>query len=278
MSGGTVNLSRDFWDDDAFRSEPFTQREAFLWFITEASWKDRTRRFGETVVHLNRGELVASVRFMAKAWKWTPAKVQRFLEKLKSSEKICLKIDTGLTVVSVCKYDQYQNKPSSVDTAPIQHRYSTDTNENKGEIRGKEKKEDNAGEKPAAVRLKMFEEFWSVYPAGNYTADKSACRRKYLKAVKAGTPERQIVAAAKAYSKNPNVASGYVKNPGNWLSAEGWKAQKSEQASTATTQPDDTLLHFEAEREKQNAAKKAKRGGGPSYTLGSHNPQAASYV
>lgn len=139
MSGGTVNLSRAFWDDEAFRNEPFTQREAFLWFITEASWKDRTRRFGDKVVHLKRGELAASVRFMATAWKWTPAKVQRFLEKLKSSEKICLKTDTGVTVVSVCKYNDYQNKPGATDTAAIQHRYSTDTNENKGEIRGNNK-------------------------------------------------------------------------------------------------------------------------------------------
>lgn len=266
MSGGTVNLSRDFWDDEAFRDEPFTQREAFLWFITEASWKDRTRRVGDSVVHLKRGELAASVRFMAKRWGWTPAKVQRFLEKLKISEKICLKIDTGLTVISVCKYGEYQNKPGRTDTRPIQDRYTTDTNENKGEIRGKEKK-DNAGASAPRVSLKRWDEFWAGYPQGDYSANKDACRKKYLKAVKAGATEAQIISAVRAYSQSPNVAKGFVKNPGNWLSDRAWENHRPTPPVSSDI-PDEELRQIEARALADAERRKAARAPGLSYEVG----------
>lgn len=269
MSGGTVNLARDFWDDTAFRSEPFTQREAFLWFVTEASWKDRPRRVGESVVNLKRGELAASVRFMAKAWQWTPAKVQRFLEKLKSSEKICLKTDTGLTVISVCKYDQYQNKPNSTDTGPIQDRYTTDTNENKGVIRGKEKKDISSD--PDG-----FDEFWNVVPRKDA---KGAARKAFKAAIKKASLS-DIVSGMRAYAKSRDGQDPkYTAMPSTWLNAERWLDGKSPSVQPArTTQPDETLLHFEAEQERRNAERKSKRTGGPRYTIGEGNPQAASHA
>lgn len=39
MSKGTVNVSRCLWDDEVFRNEPFTEREAWIWMIAEAAWK-----------------------------------------------------------------------------------------------------------------------------------------------------------------------------------------------------------------------------------------------
>ncbi len=154
-----------------------------------------------------------------------------------------------------------------------------DKNQSNTDNRKVKKQTKSAGPSAPRISLKRWDDFWAAYPPGNYSANKEACRKKYLKAVKDGATEDQIISAVIAYGKNPNVAAGYVKNPGNWLSDAAWTDVKSSKPAAAkTTQPDDTLLHFEAEREKQNAAKKANRGGGPSYTLGSHNPQAASYV
>jgi len=41
---GTVNISRSIWNSPTFNCEPFTEREAWMWLIMEASWKARTKR------------------------------------------------------------------------------------------------------------------------------------------------------------------------------------------------------------------------------------------
>lgn len=132
---GTVNIARDLFDHPAFKAAPFSEREAWLWIIMEASWKPRQKRIGHIVVEVGRGQLAASIRFMAEAWGWTAAKVQRFVERLKKLEMIRVETDTGLTLLTVCNYEKFQSPSKAHDTASIQGRYTSDTNEKKGVIR-----------------------------------------------------------------------------------------------------------------------------------------------
>ena len=135
---GTINVSRDLWDDPAFQNEPFSEREAWVWMISEASWKARDRRVGKVVVSLKRGQLAHSTRFLSDAWKWSHAKVRRFLDRLETRNMIRREPGTGVTVISIMKYDTYQNGGQSSGTVAAQQRHSSGTNEKKGERRGKE--------------------------------------------------------------------------------------------------------------------------------------------
>ena len=129
---GTVNIARSLFDHAVFADEPKTEREAWIWLIMEASWKPRTRRVGAVVVETQRGQLAASVRFLASAWKWTAPKVQRYLKRLEKMEMIRTQADTGVTVISICNYDQYQPGAQASDTAAIQQRYKREEGGNKG--------------------------------------------------------------------------------------------------------------------------------------------------
>lgn len=151
---GTVNIARSIFDHAVFADEPKTEREAWIWIIMEASWKPRTRRVGAVVVETQRGQLAASVRFLASAWKWTAPKVQRYLKRLEKAEMIVTRADTGVTVITVCNYDTFQAGAKSSDTAPIQQRYSADTNEKKDERR-EEGKEDANASTPIAPRFPL---------------------------------------------------------------------------------------------------------------------------
>lgn len=143
---GTVNISRDIWNDAAFRDQPFTEREAFMWMVMEASWKPRERRIGSISVHLERGQLATSVRFMADAWKWQKSTVDRFLKRLKNRDMIGTASGTGVNIITICKYDEYQGKLNSSGTPKKQkagqQRDSSGTNEKKGVIREYTEEED----------------------------------------------------------------------------------------------------------------------------------------
>ena len=136
---GTINISRDLWDDTAFAADPFSEREAWIWLIAEASWKPRPRRVGDYVVNLDRGQAAHSTRFLAETWGWSHSKVRRYLERLEKLNLIQRQTDTGVSVITVCKYDKFQNPAQAPGTGPAQVRHTSGTNEKKGEIRGKER-------------------------------------------------------------------------------------------------------------------------------------------
>lgn len=108
MTSGVFAISRGIFDHPFFADEVFTEREAWIWLIREAAWRDRTTRSGKAVVKLDRGECAHSIRFMAEAWGWHKSKVERFLERLKIETMIETRIETGITVITVSNYDEYQ--------------------------------------------------------------------------------------------------------------------------------------------------------------------------
>ena len=136
---GTVNIARALWDDPTFKDSEMSQREAWIWMIAEASWKDRVKRVGCAEISLKRGQLAASTRFLAKAWGWSEPRVRRYFDMLENRRMISRVTDAGVTVITICKYDDYQSAPRVGDAASThratQNRRTTDANDKKGEIR-----------------------------------------------------------------------------------------------------------------------------------------------
>lgn len=134
MSGGTFQVDRSIWDDPTFRKQEKSELEAFLWMTSEAAWKRRVRTVGSITVTCERGQLACATRFMAGNWMWSESKVRRFLNKLKNRRIIETKTDAGITVVTICNYDDIQLGGSESDAAatqqPTQQRRSSDANEN----------------------------------------------------------------------------------------------------------------------------------------------------
>lgn len=124
---GTVNISRDLWRDAAFKAEPFTEREAWLWLVMEASYRPREKRIGNICVNLRRGQLAASIRFMADAWGWEKSRAERFVGRLKKRDMIETATETGLSVITLCNYDKYQGETVDSETAKKQKRDSNET-------------------------------------------------------------------------------------------------------------------------------------------------------
>lgn len=124
---GTVNIARSIFHDAAFKDQPFTEREAFMWMVMEASWKDREKRIDNKVVSLKRGQLAASIRFMAEAWSWQKSTVDRFLKRLENRDMIGTDSGTGVNVITICKYNEYQGGETDSGTAKNEKRDSSGT-------------------------------------------------------------------------------------------------------------------------------------------------------
>jgi hypothetical protein len=117
---GVFAVDRGVFDHPKFSdNKPLSKLEAWLWLLSTAAWKPVRRRISGRTIDLQRGQLVASTRFMATRWRWTEPRVRRFLALLKSDADNEAEVDTqtdaGITVITICKYDRYQRVSLPVD-------------------------------------------------------------------------------------------------------------------------------------------------------------------
>lgn len=106
---GVFAVDRGVWDHPMFASkDAFSKREAWMWLISEAAWKAHRRRIAGVMVDLTRGQVCHSLRHLADCWGWSVKRVRGFLEALTDDHMIATASDTGITIITICKYNEYQ--------------------------------------------------------------------------------------------------------------------------------------------------------------------------
>ena len=125
---GYVAISRSLWSDPDFDDGPMSQREAWIWLIAEAAWKPHKVRRNNAIIELQRGQVAHSIRFIAEAWGWHRARVERFLKTLKNRDMIETATETGVSVITICNYDKYQAGEKAAETPVSEKRDTSETN------------------------------------------------------------------------------------------------------------------------------------------------------
>jgi hypothetical protein len=104
---GVFAVDRGIFDHPVFAPEAYTEREAWLWMLSAAVWKDARVRAGRMMVDLKRGQLCFSERFLASKWQWPKTTVRRFLARLKTEAMIGALADHDHTIITICNYERY---------------------------------------------------------------------------------------------------------------------------------------------------------------------------
>lgn len=109
---GFIKLSRKFFSNELWNeARTFSSCEAWLDLIQSARFEATPRKVsigGREVVY-NRGQYPASIRFLAKRWRWSEKKVRSFLEHLRKEGMITSECTQGINIISLCKYDEYND-------------------------------------------------------------------------------------------------------------------------------------------------------------------------
>ena len=233
---GVFAVDRGIWDHPMFADEPLTEREAWQWLIGEASFKARTRNIGGKVVSLLRGQLAASVRFMAERWQWSKSRVDRFLKRLKTGTMIETDSGTGLLVITICNYDKYQRV-----SLPDRDSYRDTNRDARGTAAGqqRDKREDTEsteyteGKKETRASALVVhdgwpadfrEQFWSRYPN---KVGKPKALAKLEGARKRGVPFTEIMTGLDAYIRSKPPDRAWL-NPETFINQERWADQPAE--------------------------------------------------
>jgi hypothetical protein len=114
------------------KDKPWPPMIAWLWMVAEATHRPYDYDVGGRVVHLKRGQLVLSPRYLARKLNWTHKAARSFLAKLlrlrmietevtRATGQLALEFGeskrgtlrgTPLTIVTICNYNKYQHPPT----------------------------------------------------------------------------------------------------------------------------------------------------------------------
>jgi hypothetical protein len=121
---GYIAISRGIFDHPLLKTNKrYSKLEAWAWLINAAAWRAHGHRWRFGVLHVERGELAASVREMAEQWGWPRSNVSRFLNLLAREAMIILSDSASETrtgtrtgpitqrapsIITICNYDKFQ--------------------------------------------------------------------------------------------------------------------------------------------------------------------------
>lgn len=106
---GFILLHRKFWDNPVFDDgERFTRGYAWIWLLTHVYYKETSVMIKGTLYKLQRGQMMASIRYLSKTWRWNARTVMRYLDMLVNEKMITLTVTSCATLITVCNYHKYQ--------------------------------------------------------------------------------------------------------------------------------------------------------------------------
>lgn len=172
-------VSADIFEHELFAQAELSEREAWLWLVAKAAWKDTRHRIGAEVVAVPRGTMFCTLRELRDEWRWkSDFRVRSFLEMLEREAMIARNANAGKTHLTICNYDKYQSAPDDVQRT-----------ENAEETHGK--RTENALKIPVYQDTKEDTSLRSVSaPAREKSQSEKFNPRKALLAL--GCPERSV--------------------------------------------------------------------------------------
>lgn len=162
-----IPINRKFFDHPFWKEErTFSKSEAWMDLIVSARFEESkaTELIGGKLVSWTRGQLPASLRYLAERWKWSKNKVDDFLRLLENEQMIERVLVSGQTVLSLKNYETYNGRQQKgQQKGQVKEPQQTDTIEEKDSRKDTQKDkrgtvEGHAGDKTNIENIENKEE------------------------------------------------------------------------------------------------------------------------
>lgn len=114
MSGWICSY-RAVWEHPIFEGDAL-RVGVWHWMLHKAVWKPRRFKTPRGIITLNRGQLCVSQRQVCDETGMSHQRFRTFLSELTATQAITHEATHGRTVITICKYDNYQNKDDASNT------------------------------------------------------------------------------------------------------------------------------------------------------------------
>lgn len=119
---GWIRIDREIFKHEFFARAPMSEREAWIWMIARAAWKDTRHRVGSKMLPVPRGSFFATQREMQGIFGWKSHKrVQTFLDRLTAEGMIEVSAEPGKSRVTICNYGLFQDAGAKQEQGEREH-------------------------------------------------------------------------------------------------------------------------------------------------------------
>lgn len=124
---GWISIHRQLQEHWIWKSkEPFDKRSAWIDLLLMANHKTEKIEFDNTIIEVERGQRITSLKHLSDRWNWSRHKVSDFLNRLEQDKMLVQVRDNKKTLISIENYDKYQvvktNKDMSEDMQKVRSR------------------------------------------------------------------------------------------------------------------------------------------------------------
>lgn len=206
---GYVSLYRKFLDWEWYSDVNCSR--LFIHLLLKANYRDNTWRG----ILVKRGQHITSLETLADKASLTVQQIRTTLNKLKSTGDITIAPTSKYTLITITKYEQYQNTNKQINKGSTRIKQ---TNNKQITTNNKENKISND------IYKEEFIELFKVYPK---QVGETEAYKAYVKARKVVTLEIIVDGVSRylEYLNKNNTDLKYVKKFSNWLRDKCWNDQ-----------------------------------------------------
>ena len=160
-----IKLHRKLLDSDVFKKPDHLKIWTYL--LLKASHRGKVFKHGSQILKIKPGSFVSGRQKIAEETGFSESKIRRFLEAKKATNKITIKSTKQYSIITICKYSDYQIDEEQTDQQKDQQ---TDHNQEYINILKTTNVVSNiVGQTPKSRKKKtyaehpQFQEWWSKY-------------------------------------------------------------------------------------------------------------------
>ncbi len=109
LQKGFTILPRSFYESLVWlEPRTFSKAECWIDLVSMAKFEPCSQIIGYRTINLNRGEFIASSRFLQNRWGFSLGKTKNILKFFEDNNQIDRKVVHKITVIKLINYDKYQ--------------------------------------------------------------------------------------------------------------------------------------------------------------------------
>ena len=244
MVDGWIALHRQLTDNPLWIERPFSKGQAWVDLLLLANHADKKMMLGNKMVTIKRGQRHTSELKLAERWGWSRHKTRDFLQLLVSEKMLSMEGTTQGTTITIEKYADYQDFPTTEGTAKGQQKDNERTSKGTQTTKRTMTNNDN----------KILKDIYGAYK--NVTLSKDEMQKLINKHGEYLTNE--LVEFLSAYRED----KGY-KNKSDYLAIGRWVVDAVEKKDKKSENPFKDRLRKEIEREADTERNRIDNGDDP---------------
>jgi hypothetical protein len=175
MKSGFIPLSRKYFLSDEWLAVPFSPKETWIDLLQLAHFdqSEAVKKLSNgKEITIERGQLVVSLRSLAKRWGWGVKAVKTQLGKQERKQQLTQDTQQGITIITITNYDRYNPLLKQKETAKETAIYMNKRTNLNNELKKEKIKKENLG---GVVELPFDENSPTMQLVRSVITDTSVC-------------------------------------------------------------------------------------------------------